>query len=65
MSIFRFVVPIEQLADGSQQRQASRTIVCMGGIIMALLARGENGERNTVDRMQVLNEGAKVGVIAV
>ena len=41
------------------------TIVCMGGIIMALLARDENGERNTVDRMQVLNEGAKVGVIAV
>ena len=38
---------------------------CVWVVSMALLARGENGERNTVDRMQVLNEGAKVGVIAV
>ena len=57
---FVFVLLIEELADGShrgrQQGQSCRVVS------MAMLSHDENSERNTVDRVQVNNGGAKVEV---
>ena len=52
------------LADGCHRGRLQGQS-CVWVVSKAMLACDENSERNTVDRVQVNNGGAKVEVIAV